>query len=68
MSDSRMIAEKQNITTTTGPGELLSWLRIVLVNAFCNVVGVTVLVPGAYLSGRRDWRTTLISSGERSLG
>lgn len=44
MTDSRVIAERQNILTTTGPGELLSWLRIVLVKAFCNVVGVTVLV------------------------
>jgi hypothetical protein len=47
-----MIAEKLNISTTTGPGELLSWLRIALVKAFCNIVGVTVLVPElAFLVG-----------------
>jgi hypothetical protein len=47
-----MIAEKQNISTTAGPGELLSWLRIVLVKAFRNIVGVTVLVPElAFLVG-----------------
>lgn len=52
ITDSRMIAEEQNISTTTRPGELLFWLRTVLVKAFCNVVGVTVLVPElAFLVG-----------------
>jgi hypothetical protein len=47
-----MITEKQNISITTGPGELLSWLRVVLAKAFCDIVGVTVLVPElAFLVG-----------------
>jgi hypothetical protein len=35
---------KQNISIAFGPGELLFWLYIVLVRAFCDVVGVRVCV------------------------